>query len=53
MAPGRFDPEGIRTSIDEVAETLPQAANTKPEDYKEPRFQRELAASGFFDRLGR
>jgi NitT/TauT family transport system substrate-binding protein len=48
-----IDPEGIRTAIEEVAETIPQAANAKPEDFMEPRFQRELATSGFFDRLGR
>ncbi len=49
----RIEPEGIRASLEEIAATIPQAANANPDDFVELRFQRELAASGYFDRLGR
>jgi ABC-type nitrate/sulfonate/bicarbonate transport system substrate-binding protein len=49
----RIEPEGLRAALDEIAETIPQAASANPDDFVELRFQRELAASGYFDRLGR
>jgi ABC-type nitrate/sulfonate/bicarbonate transport system substrate-binding protein len=49
----RVDPEAMRGVLDELAATFPQAATANPDDFVEPRFQRELQASGFFDRLGR
>jgi len=47
----RIEPEGIRASLEEIAATIPQAATANPDDFVELRFQRELAASGYFDRL--
>jgi NitT/TauT family transport system substrate-binding protein len=48
-----IDPEGIRSTLQEVAETMPQAATANPDDFVDLRLQRELAASGYFDRIGR
>jgi NitT/TauT family transport system substrate-binding protein len=49
----RVEPEGIRATLEEVAQTIPQAATANPDDFLELRFQRELVASSYFDRLGR
>ncbi len=46
-------PETIRAVLDEMAPTIPGAATAQPDDFVDLRFQRELQASGYFDRLGR
>ncbi len=48
----RIEPESMRAVLAELAQTIPQAANANPDDFVDLRFQRELEASGYFDRLG-
>jgi NitT/TauT family transport system substrate-binding protein len=49
----QVDMEAIRAAMDEIAPTIPQVMNSKPEDFVDPRFLRELQASGYFERAGR
>ncbi len=44
---------GLQTVINVMAQTNPKAKNVKPEDLIEPRFVRELEASGYIDSLYR
>jgi NitT/TauT family transport system substrate-binding protein len=49
----QVDMEAIRAAMDEIAPTIPQVLNATPDDFVDPRFLRELQASGYFERLGR
>ena len=49
----RVEREGIVAVLEETALSIPQAASANPDDFVEPRFVRELQASGHFDRLAR
>jgi NitT/TauT family transport system substrate-binding protein len=40
-------PSAMQSAIDEVAQTEPRAASTKPEDYLDNRYVREMETSGF------
>ncbi|MEK7228882.1 MAG: ABC transporter substrate-binding protein [Candidatus Binatota bacterium] len=44
---------GLQTVINVTAQSNPKAKNVKPEDLIEPRFVRELEASGYIDSLYR
>jgi hypothetical protein len=44
---------GIQTLIDFLAKTSPEAANSKPEDFIDTRFVKELEDSGLYARLYR
>ena len=44
---------GIQTLIDFLAKTSPEAANTKPDDFIDTRFVKELEDSGLYARLYR
>jgi ABC-type nitrate/sulfonate/bicarbonate transport system substrate-binding protein len=44
---------GLKTVIDAAAQNNPKAKGVKPEDLVEPRFVRELEASGYIDNLYR
>lgn len=53
MAPDlRVDPEAVQATLVEIAATIPQAAQVRPEEVVEPRFVDALARSGLLERLG-
>jgi ABC-type nitrate/sulfonate/bicarbonate transport system substrate-binding protein len=43
--------EGIKTILDDLADSEPKARTAKPEDFVDMRFVQELDQSGFVDRL--
>lgn len=47
----RPSPESLKTVIDQMAETNPQAANLRPEQLIDFRFFQELEKEGFIERL--
>jgi NitT/TauT family transport system substrate-binding protein len=47
----RPSPESLKTVIDQLAETNPQAANLRPEQLIDFRFFQELEKEGFIERL--
>ncbi|HWO43774.1 MAG TPA: ABC transporter substrate-binding protein [Candidatus Eisenbacteria bacterium] len=47
----RPSPEALKTAIDQIAETNPQAARIRPEQLIDARFFQELEKEGFIQRL--
>jgi len=45
------EPEDLRLAFDQVSELNPRARGADPRDFVEPRFIREIEASGFIKRL--
>jgi NitT/TauT family transport system substrate-binding protein len=45
------EPEDLKLAIDQVSELNPRARGADPKDFVEPRFIREIEASGFIKRL--
>ena len=45
------EPEDLKLAIDQVSELNPRARGADPRDFVEPRFIREIEASGLIKRL--
>jgi NitT/TauT family transport system substrate-binding protein len=44
-------PEGLQSTLDEIAPTEPRAKNVKPQEMVDTRYLDEMEKSGFFDQL--
>ena len=44
-------PEGLQSTLDEIAPTEPRAKNVKPQEMVDARYLDEMEKSGFFDQL--